>query len=86
MAWQQSPARKLGMVSIAFRLGTFPEQLLRTISFNCGGKCDRESCTCLKNGLLCTTACGQCKGGSCLNVQADSSDSEDINANDDAAD
>jgi len=25
MAWQQSAARKLGMVSIAFRLGTFQD-------------------------------------------------------------
>ena len=62
-----------------------PEQLLRTIRSNCGGKCDRKSFTCLKNGL-CTTACGQCKAVSCLNVQADSSDSKDIDADDDAAD
>ena len=41
---------------------------------------------CLKNGLLCTTACLHCKGVYCLNVQADSSDSKDIGADDDAAD
>ena len=60
-----------------------PEQLLRTIRCNCGGKCDRKSCTCLKNGLLCTTACGQGKGVSCLNVQVNSSESKDIDADDD---
>ena len=81
--WSASPS---GLVPFKMSKEAAPEQLLRTIRCNCGGKCDRKSCTCLKNGLLCTTACGQCKGVSCLNVQADSSDNEDIDANDDAAD
>ena len=62
------------------------EELLRTIRCHWGGKCDRKSCTCLKNGLLCSTASGQCKGMSCLNVQTDSSDSKDIGSDDDGAD
>ena len=81
--WSASPS---GMVPFKMSKEAASEQLLRTIRFSCGGKCDRKSCTCLKNGLLCTTACGQCKGVSCLNVQVDSSDSKDIDADDDAAD
>ena len=81
--WSASPS---GLVPFKMLKEVAPEQLLRTIYGNCGGKCDRKSCTCLKNGLLCTTACGQCNGVSCLNVQADSSDRKDTIADDDAAD
>jgi hypothetical protein len=59
-----------------------PEKLLRTIRCNCGGRCDKKSCTCLKNGLLCTTACGQCKGVSRLNIQAENIDNNDVDADD----
>ena len=81
--WSASPS---GLVHFKMSKQATLEQLLRTIRCNCVGKCNRKSCTCLKNSRLCTTACGQCKGVSCLNVQADSSDSKDIDAEDDAAD
>ena len=81
--WSASPS---GLVPFKMSKEAAPEQLLRTIRCPCGGKWDRKSCTCLKNGLLCTTASEQCKGVSCLNVQADSSDSKDIDADDDGAD
>lgn len=80
--WSASPS---GLVPFKMSKEAAPEQLLRTIRCNCGGKCDRKSCTCLKNGLLCTTACGQFKGVSCLNVEADSSDNKDVDSDDDAA-
>ena len=55
-----------GLVPIKMSQPAAPEQLLRTIRCNCGGNCDKRSCTCYKNALQCTSACGQCKGIACL--------------------
>ena len=46
-----------------------PASLLKIIRCNCTGKCDKNTCSCRKNGLLCTMACGQCKGITCRNGQ-----------------
>ena len=56
-----------GLVPIRMTRPAAPEELLRTIKCNCGGRCDKKTCTCRKNGLHCTPACGQCKGIACLN-------------------
>ena len=46
-----------------------PTSLLQIVCCNCGGKCDKNTCSCRKNGLLCTLACGHCKGTICMNAQ-----------------
>lgn len=52
-----------------------PPSLLKLIKCNCGGKCDRNTCSCRKHGLPCTLACGQCKGITCTNVGTSTPDS-----------
>ena len=56
-----------GFVPIRLTKAAAPEHLLKIIRCNCGGKCDSKRCTCHKNGLMCTAACGQCKGITCSN-------------------
>ncbi|CAB4012765.1 Hypothetical predicted protein [Paramuricea clavata] len=60
-----------------------PAQLLRNIRCNCGGRCDTRSCTCFKNGLQCTPACGQSKGIVCLNSPRVDREDFDAAADDD---
>lgn len=64
--WKTTPA---GLVPIRMTQPAAPEQLLKVIRCNCGGQCDKKTCTCRKNGLQCTPACGQCRGITCTNVQ-----------------
>ena len=47
--------------------GAAPSSLLKVIRCNCTGKCGNGRCSCRKNGLLCTLACGHCKGTTCTN-------------------
>lgn len=51
-----------------------PKSLLKVIKCNCTGQCDRNTCSCRKNGLQCTLACGQCKGIACTNSQRNAAD------------
>ena len=44
-----------------------PKNLLKIIRCKCKGKCNKGHCTCRKHGLLCSYACGTCKGLSCDN-------------------
>ena len=46
-----------------------PDDLLKLVRCNCTGFCNKNICSCKRNGLLCTLACGQCKGISCRNCQ-----------------
>ncbi len=55
-----------------------PASLLNIIKCNCGGMCNKNTCSCRKNGLQCTLACGHCKGITCTNSQT-----PDITDNDD---
>ena len=54
-----------------------PASLLKLVKCNCHGKCDKNICSCRKNGLLCTLACGQCKGITCTNVGENSEEMPD---------
>ena len=54
-----------------------PESLLKLVKCNCHGKCDKNTCSCRKNGLLCTLACGHCKGISCTNAVSNEAESMD---------
>ena len=67
-----------GLIPVQMSEPAAPAQLLRNIRCNCGGRCDTRSCTCFKNGLQCTPACGQCKGIACQNSpQVDCEDFDD---------
>ena len=46
-----------------------PARLLKLFRCNCKKECKNARCTCLKNGLKCSTMCGECCGVSCLNCQ-----------------
>ena len=77
--WKATPT---GLAPIRMTQPAAPERLLKIIRCNCGGQCDKKTCTCRKNALQCTPACGQCKGITCLNVlqvdsQCDSQDDDD---------
>ena len=77
--WLDSPN---GLIPVRMDQPAAPEQLLKTIKCNCTGRCDTKRCTCRKNGLQCTLACGNCRGNSCPNCQQDNSmdsgDDDDI--------
>ena len=44
-----------------------PAELLRFTSCNCKGDCSNRRCSCMKNGVKCIAACGNCKGITCKN-------------------
>ena len=51
--------------------------LLEIIRCNCKTDCSTQRCSCRKNGLDCSAACGACKGVSCVNSpQPELTDSE----------
>ena len=45
-----------------------PNTLLQMIHCNCSGGCSSLKCTCKKNGIACSIACGQCQNGHCENM------------------
>ncbi|KAL8569811.1 hypothetical protein ACOMHN_006537 [Nucella lapillus] len=44
------------------------ENLLNDIRCNCKTDCQSACCSCRKHGLVCTSACGECRGESCANA------------------
>ena len=59
---QVSPRGGLVLRSVKMELAPAPAGVLLMIRCKCAGRCDGMRCSCKKNGLLCTAACGQCKG------------------------
>ena len=45
-----------------------PPSILKIIRCQCQGDCSTNRCSCRKNGLTCTDACGTCRGSSCSNI------------------
>lgn len=67
-----------GFLPIQTTLPPAPENLLKVIKCNCHGDCSTLRCTCKKNNLECTPACGHCRGSSCINsVQMHCEEDED---------
>lgn len=60
-----------------------PASLLKIIKCNCTGKCDKNTCSCRKNRLLCGLACGHCKGITCTNGECHESCDSDSDTTDD---
>lgn len=44
-----------------------PSDLLHVIKCNCKTDCSTERCSCRKHGLVCSVACGECRGECCMN-------------------
>ena len=53
---------------VKMRMDPAPASLLKLVKCNCHGKCDKNSRSCYKNELLCSLACGHCKGITCNNA------------------
>ena len=43
------------------------DNLLQIITWNCKTDCQTSRCSCRRHGLVCSVACGECRGDSCLN-------------------
>ncbi|KAK6191116.1 hypothetical protein SNE40_002860 [Patella caerulea] len=50
------------LVPVLTDLPPAPQELLDIVRCNCKSGCNTARCTCLKNGLECSMACGDCKG------------------------
>ena len=59
-----------GFVPILTDRPPAPADLLKIIRCDCKTDCSSGCCTCRKNGLKCTLACGDCQGSSCTNASA----------------
>ena len=47
-----------------------PDNILKLIHCQCKGDCSTARCSCRKNSLQCTNACGECRGDGCSNSTA----------------
>ena len=55
-----------------------PKQILEVIWCKCKTGCSSKRCTWRKHGLLCSAACGECRGVGCENgQQPEPDDNED---------
>ena len=59
-----------GFVPILTDLPPAPAELLKIIRCDCTTDCSSGHCTCRKNGMKCTLACGHCQGSACTNASA----------------
>ncbi|CAC5381238.1 unnamed protein product [Mytilus coruscus] len=50
------------LVPVKCTMDAAPSKLLNIIRCNSKTNCDTKRCTCRKNGLECSVACGECKG------------------------
>ncbi|KAL8570759.1 hypothetical protein ACOMHN_006909 [Nucella lapillus] len=63
--WEVANRMLLPMLT---NLPAAPEELLMVIRCSCQTDCSTTRCTCRKHGLVCTAACGHCRGETCVNV------------------
>ena len=68
------------MVPVQTDMQPAPVYVLEAINYNCKSNCSTRRCSCIKFGLLCSPACGECRGLLCSNiVQPDKEgDTEDV--------
>jgi hypothetical protein len=76
--WSQLDNRFIPVMST---MKAAPDSLLKVIHCNCNLSCQSLRCSCRRNGLPCTAACGQCQVEKCDNVHnisiAEQSDDDD---------
>ena len=46
-----------------------PLEIRKLTCCDCKGLCNNKRCTCFKSGVTCISACGTCKGVTCMNAQ-----------------
>ena len=56
------------LVPVMTDLSAAPDNLMKMIHCNCSTACSTPRCTCRRNGLRCTPACGPCQLQSCDNL------------------
>ena len=62
--WKESDGQ---LLSVTTDLPPAPSKLIELFRCDCKSGCKTMRCTCRKNGLECTSACGICKGLDCTN-------------------
>jgi hypothetical protein len=55
------------VIPVMMDLPPAPESLLQIVRCNCSSDCSTKRCSCRKNNLECSSACGQCKGSASTN-------------------
>ena len=55
-----------------------PAELLKIIRCDCTQDCSSARCSCRKNAMKCTLACGHCQGSGCTNASALILEEEDL--------
>lgn len=63
------------MLPVLTDIAPAPQELLEIIRCHCKSGCNTMRCSCRKNGMDCSTACGECRGV-CSNLSASVTDSE----------
>ena len=61
-----------------------PAELLKIIRCDCTMGCSSAQCSCRKNVIKCTLACGHCQGSGCTNASALILEEEDLDDDMDA--
>ena len=80
--WKVEDSQTLPLMT---NLSAAPTTLLQILRCNCASDCTTNRCTCRKNGLDCSAACGQCKGtGGSNSPIVEDTDDEDDNADDES--
>lgn len=70
--WLLHKGQNMKLKPVSMRRDAAPASLLKLVKCNCHGRCDKNTCSCRKNGLSCTLACGYCKGITCTNAGVNS--------------
>ena len=65
------------LVPVMTDLPPAPQDMLNVIRCNCMTDCSSTRCTCHKNNLECSPACGQCRGTGCSNSIVDNVSDDD---------
>ena len=74
-----------GMQPILTDQSAAPSDILNIIRCKCKTPCSSALCSCRKNGLYCVTACSNCHGDSCLNVDKSESVENDLDTDNEPA-
>lgn len=66
------------VIPVMMDLPPAAEFLLQIIRCNCSSDCSTKRCSCRKNNLEWSSACGQCKGSACTNCNMSHDSDEDL--------
>ena len=71
--WKESDGQ---LLPVTTDLPPAPSKLIELFRCDCKSGCKTMRCTCRKNGLECTSACGICKGFDCTNLPVIDTDTD----------